>query len=103
MVRYNLLPHAGEYEHKQNDDGRLIVAEFPELLYIQAYVPQVGVNDRAKVIRWRAPGIRWFMSFLQTVLVLSRMPMKVILIFCIAMKSCLLIDINSPTVTSILL
>ena len=54
MVRYNLLPPAEEYEHKHNEDGRLIVAEFPELLYVQAYVPHVGVNDRAKVIRRRA-------------------------------------------------
>ena len=43
MVRYNLLPLAEEYEHKHHEDGRLIVAEFPELLYVQAYVPHVGV------------------------------------------------------------
>ena len=54
MVRYNLLPPAEEYEQKHHEDGRLIVAEFPELLYVQAYVPHVGVNDRPKVFRRRA-------------------------------------------------
>ena len=48
-VRYNLEPEAEEYENKHNEEGRIIVAEFPDLRVISVYVPHNSMSNAERV------------------------------------------------------
>ena len=48
-VRYNLEPEAEEYVNKHNEEGRIVVAEFPDLRVISVYVPHNSMSNAEHV------------------------------------------------------
>ncbi len=50
-VRYNLAPEAEEYTNKHNEEGRIIVAEFPDLRVVSVYVPHNSIADFERIKR----------------------------------------------------